>query len=128
MEGWVHKKALTATKNKWERRYLTLRGTKVAYFGSEKEAAKEKAAKKVLVLTAKSSIAQPAYFHPNEFELTVASGSKGVLYAYTDTKADSDAWVAAISAVIADLKATAPGLCPVFTCSACRCPDSVALL
>ncbi len=101
MSGWVEKKALTATKNKWERRFMTLRGDTLSYYASDKEAAGAKPAKNSLQLTARSSVQTPAYFHPDEFEVTVGPGK--VLYAYAGSKEESARWVAAIRAVVAEL-------------------------
>lgn len=56
MEGYVEKKAMTATSNKWQKRYLMLRGDTLAYFGSEKESKAGKTPRNTLVLSAKSTI------------------------------------------------------------------------
>jgi PH domain len=99
MEGWVNKKAMTARKNKWEKRFMVLKGDVLAYYGSEKDARAGKSAKKALTLNHSSKVKRPAYFHADEFEVTVGVGK--VLYAVSELKEDSERWVAAINAVIA---------------------------
>jgi hypothetical protein len=105
MEGWVSKKAMTARKNKWEKRYMVLKGDVLAYYGSEKDARAGKSAKKALTLNHSSTVKRPAYFHADEFEVTVGAGK--VLYAVSELKEDSERWVAAINAVIAEKQAEA---------------------
>lgn len=106
LEGWVMKKAMTAHSNKWQKRYMVLQDDKLSYFGSEKEARAGKSARNVIILTASCLLARPAYFHPHEFELRVETGK--TLYAYTEAKAEGDAWVAAIMAVISAKVAALP--------------------
>ncbi len=105
MEGWVMKKALTATKNKWAKRWLVLRGQTVAYYSSAKSSSQKNTPKNTLPLSAASTVKRLNYFHVNEIELTARHGK--VLYAYTDTIDECDRWAAAIGAVIGMLKRAA---------------------
>ena len=110
MRGWVHKKAISAAKQDWKQRYMTLEGNTLKYYKSLDDAAAQRSEKKVLKLTDESTAKATAYFHPHDVELKIKAGK--ILYFYTESKEEHVKWMDALSGVIASLqpaRAAVPG-------------------